>query len=82
MGADYRNAQNPDIKVRMSRQETLISRKRGPAPRGATGLMVRVEPGLLRALDEWIRAHDPQASRPGAIRKIVARVLGVDEAGP
>ena len=66
----------------MVRQETLIPKKRGPAPKGATGLMVRVEPGLLRALDDHIRDHDPQASRPGAIRKIVAKVLGVDEAGP
>ena len=65
----------------MARQ-TLIPKKRGPAPRGATAVMVRIEPGLLRALDAWIEGHADDLTRPAAIRKIVATRLRVPEAGP
>ena len=66
----------------MARQETLIPKKRGPAPKGAVGVMVRIEPGLLHALDAWIAEQKAEMSRPAAIRAIVARRLKVPPTDP
>ena len=65
----------------MTRQLTRLLKRRGPAPKGAVGVMVRIEPGLLRALDEWIEGQGEPISRPAAIRKIVAKGLKVSETG-
>ena len=61
----------------MARQQTLIPKKRGPAPKGAVGVMVRIEPGLLAALDAWIETQSAEMSRPAAIRAIVSRRLKI-----
>lgn len=65
----------------MTRQLTSARKRKGPAPKGAVGVMVRIEPGLLRSLDEWIAEQGEPISRPAAIRRIVARRLKVSEAG-
>ena len=63
----------------MSSQETLISKKRGPKPKGAVGLMVRTGPELLAAMDAWIaerRDHfHEELSRPEAMRRLAAEAL-------
>jgi hypothetical protein len=40
------------------------------------GVMVRLEPGQLEALDNWIKKHDV-ATRPEAIRRLVELGLKV-----
>ena len=42
--------------------------KRGRPPANTTGLMVRVPPDLLAALDRFIAEENPGASRPEALR--------------
>jgi hypothetical protein len=61
----------------MSSQETVITKKRGPKPTGKGTLIgVRLLPGLLRPLDEWIANQpDPKPSRPEAIRRILQERL-------
>lgn len=60
----------------MSRQETLIPKKRGPKPTGGVGLMVRVQPDLLAQLDAWISEQsEPRPSRPEAVRRLLRERL-------
>jgi len=57
----------------MTSQETLHPKKRGrPKTTGkGLGIQVRLQPGPLKALDEWIETHrKPKPSRPEAIRKL------------
>jgi len=65
-----------DIKVIVSGQETLKSKKRrGPAPTGVgTPVLVRLQPDDLELLDLWIAANDPGMSRPEAMRRILRLV--------
>jgi hypothetical protein len=55
----------------MAKHETLVSRKRGPAPTGhGTPVMVRLQPEQLASIDAWI-AHQPdKLSRPAALRRL------------
>ena len=54
-----------------------IKKKRGPAPTGQGWLLgVRIHPPLLKALDTWISAQPIPMSRPEAVRKILAAVVG------
>ena len=69
--------------ILMTRQETLIPKKRGPAPTGqGTPIVVRLHRDLLAPLDVWIANHDdPNLSRPEAIRMFLReRLLGTDSA--
>ncbi len=54
-----------------------MRKKPGPKPKGVVGVMVKMEPDLLAALDAWIEAQPTELSRPAAIRSIVARRLKV-----
>jgi hypothetical protein len=56
-------------------QETLVPRKRGPRPKGATGLNVRVPPDLMLAVDQFIKEEAPEASRPEALRRLATEAL-------
>ena len=64
--------------MRLSISET--KKNRGGRPKvGATPLMVRVPPGELARLDEWIaRQLEPRPTRPEAIRRLVERGLAAD----
>lgn len=65
----------------MDRQETVITKKRGPKPTGKGTLIgVRLLPDLLWALDAWIeRQPDPKPTRPEAIRRMLRmRLSGQD----
>jgi hypothetical protein len=63
----------------MATSTTLISKKRGPKPKGATGIMVRVPPESLARIDSWIdRQGKPSLSRPEAIRRLTERALDAD----
>lgn len=42
--------------------------KRGRPPANTTGLMVRVPPDLIAALDKFIAEEHPGSSRPEALR--------------
>ena len=59
--------------VTMSKQETLIPRKkRGPAPTGkGTPIMTRVQPDTLARIDAYIARQKEEISRPEAIRRLV-----------
>lgn len=50
-----------------------IPKKRGrPATTGkGTGVLVRLQPEDLAALDSWIDAQEDQPSRPEAVRKLM-----------
>ena len=59
----------------MAKQETMITKKRGPKPTGHGKLVgVRLQPDDLELLDLWIAANDPKISRPEAIRRILRLV--------
>jgi len=57
----------------MAKQETLITKKRGPKPTGVGTLIgVRILPNLLDRLDGWIANQpDPKPGRPEAIRQLL-----------
>jgi hypothetical protein len=50
-------------------------KKRGRPPVGSTGIMVKLPPDDLAALDSWIVANEPDASRPEAIRRVLRKAL-------
>ncbi len=56
-------------------------KKRGPGrpPTGGRreGVMVRLEPAQFETLDDWIKKHAPDLSRPEAIRRLVELGLKV-----
>jgi len=59
----------------MDSQETSIPKKRGPKPTGwGKPIMLRLQPADLELLDLWIRANDPELSRPEALRRILRLV--------
>jgi hypothetical protein len=60
--------------VKSSREATKPPRKR-PAQ---TGLMVstRLQPELLKRLDDWRRAQPDLPSRPEALRRLAEKGLG------
>lgn len=63
----------------MASSTTPISKKRGPKPKGAIGIMVRVPPLQVAALDAWIaRQPDPKPTRPEAIRRLIEAGLRTD----
>ncbi|RUY93917.1 hypothetical protein EN974_24990 [Mesorhizobium sp. M7A.F.Ca.CA.001.12.2.1] len=54
----------------MPKQETVVSKKRGPAPTGkGVPIMVRLQPDLLDGVDQFVAEHD--VTRPEAVRLIV-----------
>lgn len=57
--------------------QTLITqKKRGPAPTGKGTLIgVRIQPGLLGKLDEWLKRQEGIANRPEAIRRLIESAL-------
>lgn len=61
----------------MTRQ-TVISKKRGPAPTGkGTPVMVRLQPDALASLNDWIASQpEPQPTRPEAVRQLIG--LGIE----
>ncbi len=61
----------------MDSQETVITRKRGPAPTGKGQLIgVRLQPDQLAALDAWIAKQPDTPSRPEAVRRVLGANLG------
>jgi hypothetical protein len=54
-------------------KDTPKKRGRGRPPTGGRreGVMVRLQPALFETLDDWIRKHGPDLSRPEAIRRLV-----------
>ncbi len=61
----------------MAKQETLVSKKRGPSPTGqGTPVMVRLQPHQLAALDRWIELNpEPRPTRPEALRRLARHGL-------
>jgi len=56
----------------MSKSTTVQPRKRGPKPSGiGTPVQVRLQPDMLKALDDWRREQPNIPSRPEAIREAV-----------
>jgi metal-responsive CopG/Arc/MetJ family transcriptional regulator len=54
----------------MPKQETVVSKKRGPAPTGkGVPIMVRLQPDILAGVDQFVAEHD--VSRPEAVRLII-----------
>jgi hypothetical protein len=76
-GANFLSARYCGITSSMTTQATVIPKKRkGPAPTGkGTPVMVRLQPADLELLDLWIAAHDGQATRPEAVRRIIRQVV-------
>jgi hypothetical protein len=59
------------------KHQTVISKKRGPAPTGkGVPVMVRLQPELLGRIEFW-RTHqiDRAYTRPEAIRALVEKAL-------
>ena len=61
----------------MAKQETLITKKRGPKPTGIGTLVgVRLRPNELEAVDHWRDNALGQPGRPEAIRRLIKKALG------
>jgi hypothetical protein len=59
----------------MARQ-TVIAKKRGPAPTGKGTLIgVRLQPEQLASLDAWISHQPDKLSRPEALRQLADKGL-------
>jgi hypothetical protein len=60
----------------MARQSVISQKKRGPPPTGkGEPILVRIQPPLLRTLDEWIVNQDVSLTRPQAIRRLIEIAL-------
>jgi hypothetical protein len=60
----------------MRRQSVISQKRRGPPPTGkGVPILVRVQPPLLRTLDEWIGNQDVSLTRPQAIRRLIEIAL-------
>ena len=60
----------------MARQSVISRKKRGPPPTGkGEPILVRIQPPLLRNLDEWIVNQDVSLTRPQAIRRLIEIAL-------
>jgi hypothetical protein len=58
-------------------ERVRLKRKTRGRPRlGATGVLVKILPDQLAALDTWIKAQEGRLSRPEAIRRLIDRGLG------
>ena len=66
----------------MRQSITLISKKRGPKPKGAIGVLVRMPPDQIAALDGWAAQHPDIRSRPEAIRRLIEAGLAAQEKIP
>ena len=65
-----------DNRVSMPRQSVLSQKKRGPPPTGKGELIgVRLQPVLLKQLDEWAQSQGDTPSRPEAIRRLLVPAL-------
>jgi Arc/MetJ-type ribon-helix-helix transcriptional regulator len=60
----------------MAKTTRDITKKRKPRP-PATGepVLVRLQPGMAKAIDGWIKDQDDRPSRPEAIRRLVGEAL-------
>jgi hypothetical protein len=58
----------------------LIPKKRGPKPKGAIGVMVRLPPEQTAAVDAWAAAQPDLPSRPEALRRLAALALAAPKA--
>jgi len=62
----------------MRRQSVISQKRRGPAPTGkGVPILVRIQPPLLRTLDEWIGHQDASLTRPQAIRRLIEIALRI-----
>jgi hypothetical protein len=62
----------------MNRQPATRPKKRGPPATGkGEPILVRLQPGQLAALDDWIARQDAQLSRPEGIRRLLDQALAV-----
>jgi hypothetical protein len=54
-----------------------IPNKRGRKPSGGRkdGILVRMPPDQLRAVDEWAGQQDDNPSRPEAVRRLIEKGL-------
>jgi metal-responsive CopG/Arc/MetJ family transcriptional regulator len=60
----------------MVRQSVISQKKRGPPPTGkGEPILVRIQPPLLRTLDEWIVKQEVSLTRPQAIRRLIEIAL-------
>jgi hypothetical protein len=60
----------------MPRQSVISRKKRGPPPTGkGVPILVRIQPPLLRTLDDWIGNQDISLTRPQAIRHLIEIAL-------
>jgi hypothetical protein len=60
------------------KQSVLAKKKRGPAPTGkGVQVVVRMQPGQLAALDNWIAKQDKPYTRPEAVRGMVDTMLHI-----
>jgi metal-responsive CopG/Arc/MetJ family transcriptional regulator len=60
----------------MGRQSVISRKKRGPPPTGkGVPILVRIQPPLLRTLDEWIGNQEVSITRPQAIRRMIEIAL-------
>jgi hypothetical protein len=72
----FRSARFRGITVLMAKQTVQPQKRRGPVPTGkGHPVQVRLQPGLLGALDEWIARQREHRSRPEAIRELLERAL-------
>jgi hypothetical protein len=53
-----------------------IGKRRGRPAVGSVGVLVKLPPADLAALDGWISAQDAPYSRPEAIRHLLRVMLG------
>jgi hypothetical protein len=61
----------------MRGQSVLSQKKRGPPATGKGELIgVRVQPDLMKDLDEWRSSQDDSPSRPEAIRRLLQTAFG------
>lgn len=66
--------------VSMAKQSLVPKKKRGPIPSGkGVQIQVRLHEPLLSDIDRWVATHEPNLSRPEAIRRLVQAAL---KAGP
>lgn len=77
-GATLLRLEFADIPKSMSAsiRDTPKSRGRPSTGGRGVGVMVRLQPEQLAALDAWIARCDPPPSRPEAIRAILAERFG------
>jgi hypothetical protein len=60
----------------MARQSVLSQKRRGPPATGKGELVgVRVQPDLMKKLDDWVKTQSDAPSRPEAIRRLLQRAL-------